>query len=257
LTEADPYPRPGSLVRIQEVRSRELGNERELLVHLPEGHDTGARRFPVIYMQDGQNLFDPRMSFAGSWGVDEAVHAHGPRGGQAIVVGIPNAGVDRVHEYAPFTDPRVGGGRGEAYLRFLLDEVKPLVDSRFHTLPLRDRTGIAGSSLGGLISLFGFFRHPGAFGFVAALSPSLWFAGGAIFPVIEAAPFVPGRIYIDFGTEESPEALDDLRRLRRILTAKGYREGDTLRVVEDRGATHHEDHWKRRFRNALPFLLNA
>lgn len=208
-------------------------------------------------MQDGQNLFDPEESFAGSWEVDEAVHAQAPRGAEAIVVGIPNAGERRVDEYSPFRQEGYGGGQADGYLRFLLEGVKPLVDRRFRTLPDRERTGIGGSSLGGLLSLYGFFRHPGSFGCVAALSPSLWFANGAIFRFIEAARFVPGRIYLDAGTEESAGMVGELERMAALLRRKGYREGDTLRVVVDAGATHHESHWGRRFRNALPFLLNA
>lgn len=253
-----PSPRSGQVRRIPGVEAPELGNRRDLLVHLPSSYrDRKEQRYPVLYMQDGQNLFDPEWSFAGSWEVDEAVHAQAPRGAEAIVVGVPNAGTDRIHEYSPFHQEGYGGGRGDDYLRFLVDSVKPQVDRRFRTLPSRDRTGIAGSSLGGLISLYGFFRFPGSFGFVAALSPSLWFGDGAIFDFIEAAPFVPGRIYLDTGTEESPRMVEDIRRMTTLLRAKGYREGDTLRVVVDAGATHHESHWGRRFRNALPFLLNA
>ena len=189
--------------------------------------------------------------------MDEAVHAQGPRGAETIVVGVPNAGIDRIREYSPWSDPALGGGEADDYLRFLLEGVKPAVDRRFRTRMERDRTGIAGSSLGGLLSLYGFFRQAGSFGFVAALSPSLWFGDGAIFRFIESAPFVPGRIYLDGGTEESSETVEHLHRLTRLLQEKGYRPGDTLRVVVDQGATHHESHWGRRFRNALPFLLNA
>lgn len=240
------------------MEAPELGNRRDILVHLPASYRSDrARRFPVLYMQDGQNLFDPEWSFAGSWSVDAAVHAQAPRGGEAIVVGIPNAGEDRIREYAPFRQEGYGGGGGDAYLRFLLEEVRPRVDRRFRTLPGWTRTGIGGSSLGGLISLYGFFRFPGSFGFVAALSPSLWFAEERLFQFIRDAPFVPGRIYLDGGTEESPGMVERLRALEALLRAKGYRDRDTLRVVVDAGATHHESHWGRRFRNALPFLLNV
>lgn len=250
--------RPGRIRTLPGLLAPGSTQRRDVAVHLPSTYRLdGKRRFPVLYMQDGQNLFDPEASFAGSWEVDEAVHAQAARGAEAIVVGVPNAGVDRIREYGPWADPEHGGGEADRYLRFLLDDVKPLVDRRFRTLTERDRTGIAGSSLGGLLSLYGFFRFPGSFGFVAALSPSLWFGDGAIFRFIESAPFVPGRIYLDGGTEESAQMVEHLRRLEAILRAKGYRPGDTLRVVVDQGATHHESHWGRRFRNALPFLLNA
>ena len=250
--------RPGRIQTLPGLMAPGGDRPRDVSVHLPSSYRVEQdRRFPVIYMQDGQNLFDPEASFAGSWEVDEAVHAQAGRGAEAIVVGVPNAGVDRIREYAPWSDPEHGGGEADTYLRFLLDDVKPLVDRRFRTRTERDRTGIAGSSLGGLLSLYGFFRFPGSFGFVAALSPSLWFGNDAIFRFIEAAPFVPGRIYVDGGTAESARMVEHLRRLEAILRGKGYRPGDTLRVVVDPGATHHESHWGRRFRNALPFLLNA
>jgi predicted alpha/beta superfamily hydrolase len=250
--------RPGRIQTLPGLLSPGSDRPRDVSVHLPSSYRLEQdRRFPVIYMQDGQNLFDPEASFAGSWEVDEAVHAQAGRGAEAIVVGVPNAGEDRIREYAPWSDPEHGGGEADPYLRFLLDDLKPMVDHRFRTRTERDRTGIAGSSLGGLLSLYGFFRFPGSFGFVAALSPSLWFGNDTIFRFIEAAPFVPGRIYLDGGTEESARMVEHLRRLESILRAKGYRPGDTLRVVVDQGATHHESHWGRRFRNALPFLLNA
>lgn len=250
--------RPGRIRRLPGLLAGGGQPPRDVSVHLPSGYRVDRdRRFPVIYMQDGQNLFDPEASFAGSWGVDEAVHAQAGRGAEAIVVGVPNAGVDRIREYGPWSDPEHGGGEADRYVRFLLDDLKPRVDRRFRTRPERDRTGIAGSSLGGLLSLYAFFRFPGSFGYVAALSPSLWFGNDAIFRFIETAPFVPGRIYLDGGTEESARMVEHLRRLEGMLRAKGYRPGDTLRVVVDPGATHHESHWGRRFRNALPFLLNA
>jgi predicted alpha/beta superfamily hydrolase len=173
------------------------------------------------------------------------------------VVAIPNAGEERIREYSPFLDPKIGGGAGDRYLDFLLDTLKPLIDSRFRTRPEPAATGIAGSSLGGLISLYGFFRRAGAFGFVAAISPSLWFADKAIFPLVEASPFVPGRIYLDTGTEEGTESLLNARRMRDLLIKKGYRDGVSLRWVEEAGAGHQEAVWGRRFKAALPFLLSS
>src|SRR5437899_819079 len=148
-------------------------NGRNLLVYAPASYARGDARYPVIYMQDGQNLFDPATSFAGDWGLKTALAWASRRGFQAIVVGIPNMGAARITEYTPFVDPKVGGGQGERYLDYLVHTVKPLIDERFRTLPERAHTGIAGSSLGGLISLYAFFRYPEVFGFTAALSRSL------------------------------------------------------------------------------------
>ena len=164
----------GTIERIDAVYSPELDNERDLLVSLPGGYATGERRFPVIYMHDGQNLFDPATSFSGSWNVDIAMAEVSLDGLDAIVVGIPNMGRERLAEYSPFEHPRLGGGKGQLYLDFLINTVKPLIDEKYLTIPDREHTGIVGSSMGGLISLYAFFRHPEIFGFAGVMSPSLW-----------------------------------------------------------------------------------
>lgn len=231
------------------------GHGRNLLVYTPATYARGDARYPVIYMQDGQNLFDPVTSFAGDWGLQTALAWASRRGADAIVVGIPNRGAARVDEYTPFVDPRIGGGQGERYLDYLINTVKPLVDQHFRTHTDRSHTGIAGSSLGGLISLYAYFRYPNVFGFTAALSPSLWFANAAILEVVEHAPRVPGRVYLDVGLKEGTAHVALARRLRDILIAKGYVLRGDLRWVEDREGRHHESAWGRRFRKALPFLL--
>jgi predicted alpha/beta superfamily hydrolase len=246
----------GSLVSLGSVPSPQLGNAREILVYLPPNYEKSGRAFPVIYMQDGQNLFDPATSFAGDWGLLARLDSMVRRGVVPIVVAIPNTGEGRISEYSPFVDSQAGGGKGDRYLDFVLDTVKPRVDREFRTIPGREGTGIGGSSMGGLISLYGFFRRPEAFGLVASLSPSLWFADRAIFPFVEAAPFVPGRIYLDIGTEEGSASLTNARRMRELLLARGYREGTDLQWVEDAGAGHHEAAWGRRFKTAIPFLLS-
>jgi predicted alpha/beta superfamily hydrolase len=190
---------PGTLEIIADVHSPQLWNRRDILVYTPASYARTDRRYPVLYMHDGQNLFDPTTSFAGEWGVDQAMESAVPGGIQAIVVGIPNMGVDRTKEYSPFTDPRHGKGAGDAYLDFILGTLKPMIDERYRTRPDRESTGILGSSLGGLISLYAFFRAPSRFGFAGVMSPALWFAGTKIFPYVKEAANVPGRLYLDVG----------------------------------------------------------
>jgi predicted alpha/beta superfamily hydrolase len=206
-------------------------------------------------MQDGQNLFDPEASFAGSWRVDLAMNWAAARGLEGIVVGVPNAGEARIAEYSPFDDPEGGPGRGGEYVSHLAETIKPWIDRRFRTLPQRETTGVAGSSMGGLISLFAFFARPDVFGIVGALSPSLWLAESAILGLLQTAPSEPGRLYLDVGRREGAETVENARRLRDLLGAKGYVEGAHLRYVEDRAGKHEEAAWGRRFRAALPFLL--
>lgn len=240
---------------LPEVYSPQLDNRRDILVRLPGSYQRGERAYPVLYMQDGQNLFDPATSYAGDWRLDKVLAIAARRGLEAIVVGIPNMGAERVAEYSPFKDPRQGGGAGDRYLDFLIETVKPAIDRRFRTNPGPAFTGIAGSSMGGLISLHGFFRSAGVFGFAGVLSPSLWFAGEAIFDFVQSAGHVPGRLYLDIGALEGPEHVARARRMRDLLRAKGYRVGRDLKWLESRCGEHNEASWGRRFSRALPFLL--
>jgi predicted alpha/beta superfamily hydrolase len=244
---------PGRLEVIPDVESRELGNRRDILVYLPASYDRSDKPYPVLYMHDGQNLFDPTTSFAGEWGVDSALARAPRKGRRAIVVGIPNAGIERIREYAPFVDPRIGGGWGDVYLDWLEGIVKPLVDERFRTLREPAGTGIGGSSL----SLYAFFRAPARYGFAAALSPALWFGDGQIFRFVESAGYVRGRVYLDVGTREGEGTLANARQMRDLLVAKGYKRGRDLMWVEDRGGQHNEAAWGRRLRAALPFVLGG
>jgi predicted alpha/beta superfamily hydrolase len=249
-------PRSAAVEVLEGVDSPELENRRDVLVYLPPSYHGSRRSYPVLYMHDGQNLFDPDTSFAGEWGVARILDAAARRGLEAIVVGVPNMGAQRLDEYSPFHDPDVGGGgRGVAYAAFVARTLKPLVDGRFRTRPSREATVIAGSSMGGLISLYALFRHPDVFGAVGALSPSLWFAARAIFAEIAGTPFVPARIYLDIGTLEGAEHVANARRMRDLLSTKGYRLGRDLRWLEARTGGHDERSWGRRFARALPFLL--
>ena len=244
------------LERLEDVYSPELDNRRDVLVYLPPSYPQGRRRYPVLYMHDGQNLFDPATSFAGDWGMGRSMNAAARRGLEAIVVGVPHLGVTRLDEYGPWHDESSGaGGRGDAYLAFLADTLKPLVDSRFRTRRGRDQTVIAGSSMGALISLYALFHRPETFGAAGVLSPSLWFAGGAIFPHIERARVVPARIYLDIGAQEGAHHVANARRLRNLLLAKGYGRGRDLCWRESGQGGHDERSWGRRFARALPFLL--
>ena len=235
---------------LEAVHSPELRNQRDVLVYLPPSYRGSRRSYPVLYMHDGQNLFDPATSFAGEWGVGRAMNAAARRGLEAIVVGVPNMGEDRLEEYSPFH-------RGPAYVTFLADTVKPLVDELFRTRRARSDTIIAGSSMGGLISLWALFRHPATFGAAGVLSPSLWFGDGAIFSELDRSPFVPGRIYLDIGAQEGAKHVANARRMRDVLSRKGYRLGRDLRWLESRCGGHDERSWGRRFARALPFLLAA
>jgi predicted alpha/beta superfamily hydrolase len=258
----------GTVKVLRGVRSDVLGNARDILVYLPPSHGNVNRTYPTLYMHDGQNLFDEATSFAGEWRADETLEALAIDGIEAIIVGIPNAGPQRLAEYSPFQDPRFGGGRAAEYLAFVVDTVKPLVDETFRTTGEREQTATIGSSMGGLFSFYAFFERPDVFGLVGAVSPSVGFAGQALVGYLERAPFVGGRIYMDVGTHEGmPRDRDPLelrgepgayvrlvRRARELLALKGYGERELL-YVEDEGAIHNEAAWAARLPEALRFLL--
>jgi len=252
-----PGPHRVPLLYGDAVWSPQLRNHRRILVALPPSYATGDQRYPVLYMQDGQNLFDPRTSFAGHWRLDETLAERAERGTEAIVVGVPHAGRRRIAEYSPFIDAQSGGGRGSRYLAFLTETVKPRIDTAFRTLPGADSTAIAGSSMGGLISLYALFSHRDTFGIAGVLSPALWFADGAIFDYIRSSAAPPGRIYLDVGTGEGARAVGDVRRARDLLIEKGYRPGETLVYVEEPDAGHEESAWARRLCAALPLLTGS
>ena len=265
MAEWEEYPLAGTgavgqaTIRVlREVLSPQLRSYRDLLVALPADYAAGSDRHPVIYLQDGQNLFDPATSYAGTWGLAATLAAPEVRPLAPILVGIPNTGRKRRYEYSPFRDILHGGGGGDRYLAFVAETVKPLVDASFRTFPARSHTVIAGSSLGGLISLYGLYRYADVFGAAGVLSPSLWFADGAVFPFVsEMRDLAVGRIHLDIGTEEGEEAVRNVRRLRDMLLAGGMVLGRDLSYIEDAGAAHDEEAWGRRFGAALGFLLGS
>jgi predicted alpha/beta superfamily hydrolase len=237
-----------------EMWSPQLRNRRGVDVYLPHSYNEGRGRYPVVYLQDGQNLSDPAIAFAGqTWHIDEGLPWLAERGIEPIVVGLHNTG-ERLAEYSPFPDARHGGGDGDRYARFLIDTVKPRIDGEFRTRRDRDSTIVGGSSMGGLISLYLFFRRPSPFGGAAVMSPSIWFAGREILSFVQRARTTRGRIYLDVGTAEGAGTLRNVRTLRRLLRKKGYQR-DTLGYLEAEGHQHREPDWAWRLPQALEFLL--
>ena len=243
----------GDLEVIAAVASPQLDNERDLLVLLPPGYRQGTERYPVMYLNDGQNVFDEATSYAGEWRADEAAQASAARGHPVILVAIPNMGEERLAEYAPFPAPESDRvARAEAYAAFLANTVKPLIDERYRTLPTPADTAIVGSSMGGLVSLYTAFRYPGVFGFAGALSPSLWWGAGKpafAWAELRANPGV--RVWLDMGTEEGWSQTQDVVRMAALLRDAGL----DVRLTIDRGATHHETAWSARFPDVLAWFL--
>jgi glycogen operon protein len=246
----------GTVVTLASFASPQLDNRRDILVYLPPGYDQGHDRYPVLYMQDGQNLFDVATSYGGvEWRVDEMMEELAGQGIQAIVVGIANMGDRRLDEYSPFVDGQHSGGQGDAYLDFVAQTLKPHIDRAFRTRPEPEHTTIAGSTLGGLISLYGLLSRTETFGNAAVFSPALWLADGAIFEWAEQLQAAAGRLYLDIGTAEGDETSASARRLVQLLAEKGMREGERLRYHEGPGAEHSDSAWAERFLDAVRWLV--
>jgi predicted alpha/beta superfamily hydrolase len=258
----------GTVLVWPELASKELGRSREICVYLPPSlvADRAAgreskRRYPVIYFHDGQNMFDDPPSYVGEWEADETLEELSKEGIEAIAVAIPNAHSGRFEEYSPWRGqsirPKDGivGGKGDAYLEWLVTEVKPLVDRSFPTAGEREATGTMGSSLGGLISLYAMAKYPDVFGLFGAMSPAIRWHDYAIVKLAEEGKMPRARLYMDMGGREWKGGFDDCRRFRDALLDAGWRESD-ISYVEDRYAIHRESAWAKRLPDALRFLLS-
>jgi len=252
-----------NLIKHGQFASRFLRNRRDLIVYLPPGYEEQPhRQFPVLYLHDGQNLFDGATSFIPGmdWHVGQTADQWITEGRvePLIIVGIYNAGKQRLGEYTPTRAPRLGGGRANRYARFLLEEIGPFVSSLYRVRLGAESTGIGGSSLGGLVSLYLGLRKPQIFGKIAALSPSVWWNERVILKFADTTPVHPlPRIWLDIGTREGPRIVDDVERFRDILIRKGWQPEQNLHYERVEGAEHNEAAWAQRVGPFLQFLFPA
>jgi predicted alpha/beta superfamily hydrolase len=262
----------GTVQRHPEFASRYV-TPRHVDVWLPPGYaDTPSCRFPVLYMHDGQNLFDPQTSFLGiDWGIDAALQGLlvEQRARAALVVGIWNT-PQRAQEYMPQRplelvsptgrEPRPPARRplSDRYLQFLLQELKPFIDGHYRTLADRENTFIMGSSMGGLISLYAVCEYPHLFAGAGCLSPHWPARGGIMVEYLEQGLPEAGshRLYFDYGTRTT-DALYEPYQLQvdRVLCAKGYTQGGDWLTLKFEGAEHSERAWRERVHLSLEFLL--
>ena len=262
-----PHTLTGDIRPHKSFHSNILKNDREVIVYLPPGYDASKRkRYSVFYIHDGQNLFDGATSFipGQEWRVDETAQRLIAAGKiePLIIVGVYNT-KDRIDEYTPATDAKYKlGGKADLYGRMLVEELKPFIDSQYQTKRDAKHTGLAGSSLGGLASLYLALKYPNVFGRAGVVSPSVWFAGKHIVHYVEALPKKPNvRLWIDMGTkegrtpEEAQQSVDDARVFRDALVKKGWRIGKDLSYFEAEGAEHNEAAWSARVESILTFLF--
>lgn len=246
---------------VQNFHSTHLPDDRNVMVYLPEIYASEPdRRFPVFYLHDGQNVFDPRTSYIA--GCTWRAHASADRLTGAgliepiILVGVANTGLRRMAEYTPRRDMRLGGGEGDRYGRLLVDELKPLIDSTYRTLPGPENTALGGSSLGGLISLYLALQYRAVFGKVAVMSPSVWWDQRSLLSLVRRiSPEPPLRIWLDMGTAEGVRHLRDTDLLYSTLLERGWQSGQDIFYLRDDGGLHNEAAWARRLPSALEFLF--
>jgi predicted alpha/beta superfamily hydrolase len=259
-------PVPAGNLWLHELSSGIFGNTRLVRVWLPPDYDGwGATRYPVLYLNDGQNLFDPATAFAGvHWQVGEAATQliAEQKIPPLIIVGIDNTR-NRAQEYIPYRskDPRVLNAKGKCYPDFLQREVMPLIEERYPVLKGMENTGLGGSSLGGLITLYTHLAAPGVFGRLLIESPSLFVANRQILDESRRFRSWPARTYLGTGTREVGHAdederiVGDVRELEAILRQAGL-DDQRLKVRIEEAASHTESAWAARFPEALEFLYS-
>jgi predicted alpha/beta superfamily hydrolase len=273
-----PGPAPGVIrvqsatgdLRLHEFRSRVFHNTRFLRVWLPPGYDDPAnagRRYPVLYLNDGQNLFEATTSFTGvEWQVDETGDRLIREGvvPPLMIVGIDNTGRGRIREYMPHRSlhPMMLRVQGTRYPTFLFKEVMPFIARNYRIASGPENTALGGSSLGALIALYTAAVRPGAIGRLLLESPSLWASNRQLIRQSRGVKRWPERVFLAMGTAEAgrkdrdQSMVDDVREFAGILRRAGL-DNKRLMLVIDEGATHHESAWARRFPEALAFLFAA
>lgn len=261
----------GDVRTIKQFHSKILNNDRDIVVYLPPGYSTNiSRRYPVLYLHDGQNVFDGMTSFIPNkeWRADESAEALIRAGliEPLIMVGIYNHGAERAEEYLP-TRAKFGnnfiGGKADLYAKMLVEEIMPMIDKAFRTKIGPQNTGICGSSFGGIVTMHLGLTHPNVFGKLAVVSPSVWWDSREILREVDQIRQKPRqRIWVDIGTEEAGtdrtqnmQAVDDAAALTSALIQKGWTPGKDLAYFIDKGAHHSEEAWAHRMPMILLFLF--
>jgi predicted alpha/beta superfamily hydrolase len=244
-----------------------LGNEynipifrkkRRISVLLPHNYHETEERFPVLYLQDGQNTHDESAPY-GSWSVDKRLAQLQAQGnGKVIVVAIDHAEEERIKEFLPFDHPKFGEGEGDEYMKFLVQQLKPKIDESFRTLPDRENTAIGGSSLGGLISLYGGLTRTHIYSKVLIFSPSLWVSKKIYRLAEEFQPTENTKFYLYAGEKESQYHIPNIKRMQHTLeTGNAENSNFQLTISIRNDGTHSEYFWGEEFGNAVNWLFNS
>ena len=234
----------------------EVNRHRKVRLYLPPGYHQSTQSYPVLYMHDGQNLFDYATSFVGEWQVDESLNVLAREGKlELIVVGIDNGNETRMNELSPWPNEEFGKAEGKLYVEFLLDVVKPYIDTNFRTKSDVANTAIMGSSMGGLISHYAIHQHPDVFSKAAIFSPSYWY-NQDVYPFTRFNKVPTNtRLYFVVGSEEGGDMVEDMEKMVAQIAAQGHPDKHLFsKVVE--GAKHNEQFWASEFSDAVQWLFN-
>lgn len=232
----------------------QLIKTRRIAALLPHDYETSGKRYPVLYLQDGQNLFDDYAPF-GSWGVDKKLAVMAERGThEIIIIAIDHAEDERIEEFTPSYRTRLGVGQGKKYVSFLADTLKPYVDSHFRTLPGRESTGIGGSSMGGLISIYAGLMYPKTYSKLMIFSPSLWVAPNIHFHAIQFQEVLQTSVYLYGGGAEGANVIPNIQKLKTALEKQGQDGRMQFELSIDPNGEHNEKRWGEEFPRAIEWL---
>jgi len=233
----------------------QLNRNRRIWVYLPKSYASSAKTYPVLYMHDGQNLFNEQTAaFGEEWGVDECLDSLQQNSGkECIVIGIDNGGDKRMNEYNPYNHDKYGKGEGKEYVDFLVNTLKPYIDSKYRTKKGVNYTYIAGSSMGGLISLYAEMAYPAVFGAVGIFSPAFWIAPQCFEDAEKFTSTITPRFYFYAGGKESETMVNDLQKMADILAKKPNYQ---IRKVVNPLGQHKEKYWREEFASFYKWLMN-
>ena len=248
---------PNVTVLSENFNIPQLKTTRKIWIYLPPDYATSNKKYPVVYMEDGQNLFNDATSFSGEWKVDETLNAlFSQHKTDAIVIGIENNSAERLNEYSPWINKKYGGGKGDLYADFLAKTLKPFVDKHYRTFTQAKYTGLIGSSMGGLISFYAGVKYPDKFGKLGIFSPSFWFAPEDLNFYLRknAKKLKTSKIYFLAGLKESEDMVTDIKKTETELLKQGV-PAKNIFTKFDADGTHSESYWSREFGKAFEWLF--
>ncbi len=233
----------------------QLKRKRRIWIYLPPDYASSKKNYPVLYMHDGQNLFDNATSYAGEWGVDEYLDSISKSGKkEVIVVGIDNGLSKRMSEYNPWEFENFGKGEGDKYVDFLVQTLKPFIDKKYRTLKNKPNTYIAGSSMGGLISLYAVLKFPQVFGGAGIFSPAFWTASGIDSMVIAGVENVNSRLFFYAGEKEGDSMIPDMERIEKEIKERSK---SPIKEIIGKDEHHSETAWRKYFPDFYEWVIEG